>query len=173
MEPQAAHSTPEGTQEEHTMKKNTQAAVLSVKMNDQFQINEAVNYWNEHISWEWILNDLDFAYRTEPTDDGGTRFIVHNKYDPQEVKAVAEEYASGTSGKITILAERIFVQPELKGVSMDRLQFFSLFLSPRDYEEMLKTEIIPFYESHLRDLAAEESIEAKKKDETENDIADN
>lgn len=154
------------------MKKNTQAAVLSVKMNDQFQINEAVNYWNEHRSWAWIFSVLDLAYRTEPTDEGGTRFIVHNKYDPENVYAVAEEYASGTAGEIVIISKRMLGQPDLVGVSMGMHQFFSFFFFPGDYEKMLKKEIIPFYEMHLRDLAAEESIEAKKKAETENDLAD-
>lgn len=156
MRTQDTHSTHEGTQEEQTMKKNTQAAVLSVKMNDQFQINAAVNHWNEHKSWVRILNELGFAYRTESTDNR-TKFVVHDRHDPENVYGVVEEYSSGEQSKHMVeLSDGMRAKLNTGESSVDRKEFLCGYIFFGDREKMLKKEIIPFYERHLRDLAAEE-----------------
>lgn len=153
-----ATATTTTSQEEHTMKKNTQA-VLSVKMNDQFQINAAVNYWNSQKSWVEILRDTGFVYRAEARE-WEVKLVVHAKGDEEDVYGTV--LLGDPSNRMIDLSESMMTKLNTGGESsVDKEKFFAEQIFFGDYEKMLKEEIIPFYERHLRDLAAE-GFEANK-----------
>lgn len=153
-----ATATATTSQEEHTMKKNTQA-VLSVKMNDQFQINAAVNYWNSQKSWGEIFRDTGFVYKAEARE-WGVKLVVHAKGDEGDTYGIV--FLGEPANKMIELSESMMTKLNTSESSVDKEKFFAEQIFFGDYEKMLKKEIIPFYERHLRDLAAEESIEANK-----------
>ena len=154
-----ATATTTTSQEGHTMK-NTQAAVLSVKMSDQFQINAAVNYWNSNKSWGEIFRDTGFVYKAEARD-WGVKLVVHAKGDEEDTYGTV--LLGEPSTKMINLSESMKTKLNTGGKPyVDKGKFFAEQIFFGDRGKMLKEEIIPFYERHLRDLAAEgfEAIKA-------------
>lgn len=130
----------------------------ATKMKKKIDTAAAVNHWTAKKSWRQIFRDSGYAYRTEITD-GGFKFTLHDQNDPENVYGVAEDvYFGETSRWMDNLSDHMQDLLNTNGMSsVDKQKFVSESRFQGDYQEMLKKEIIPFYESHLENIEAEES----------------
>lgn len=118
-------------------------------MSKNFKIAAAVNNWTANKTWGQVLSETGFTYRTETTDTG-VNIIVHDENDPENIYGVIGEVSGWKSNFMVDLSNYMKGLLGLGDIlSVNKLEFVGQYVFQGKYGEMLKEEIIPFYERYL------------------------